>query len=71
MNGTTKMIIGVAVVAAIGVGVFIAYKKKPQWFGITNSNPQQGNPAIVTQDKTAQQIQAGTAAVKALSDILG
>jgi len=73
MSGNTKLIIGIAAVAAIGVGVFIAYKKKPEWFGIS-ANPNGGNPAIgapPTVDKTAQRIQAGTAAAKALSDILG
>jgi hypothetical protein len=65
MSGNTKLIVGLVAVAAVGAGLFIVYKKKPEWLGI-RSNPNSGNPAVgaaPTVDKTAQRVQAGASAL--------
>jgi len=70
MSGNMKIAVGLMVVAAIGVGVFIAYKKKPEWFSGIMSNPNQGSPAVgaaPTVDRTSERIRAGSDALSSVS----
>lgn len=71
MSNTTKIMIGVGVVAAVGVGVWFLYKRNPGLFS-RPQNPQQVNPAVgatpTAKDKTAQRIEAGS---KALDSVVG
>lgn len=69
MTSTTKIIIAVAAVAAIGGAAFWAYKKHPEWFSRSPQNPNQVNPAAAPiADKTAQRIAAGSKALDSLSN---
>jgi hypothetical protein len=71
MSTTTKVIIAVAAIAAVGGAAFWAYKRHPEWFRASNAqNPNQVNPAVSSaRDRTSQQIEAASTALESVSNV--